>query len=70
MAEFCYNNTEQVTISCSLFFVMYGYNPKIKVDIMNNGLGERPPAVKNQATQILIKQNELNKRWQNTVQYQ
>ena len=40
---------------------MYGYNPKIKVDIMNNDLEEEPLAVKNQATQILIKQNELNK---------
>ena len=70
MAEFCYNNTEQATISCSLFFAMYGYNPKIEVDIVDNGSGEGPPAVKDQAAQILIERNELDKRWQNAVQYQ
>ena len=70
MTEFCYNNAEQVTIGCSPFFAMYGYNPKIEIDIVDNGSGERPSAVKNWAAQILIKRNELDKHWQNAVQYQ
>ena len=47
MTEFCYNNAEQITINCSLFFTMYKYNSKIKVDIVNNDLEERSSAVKN-----------------------
>ena len=46
MAEFCYNNAEQATIGCSPFFAMYGYNPKIEIDIADNGSGEKPPAAK------------------------
>jgi len=69
-AEFAYNNSDHASLGCSPFFALYGFHPRIDIDVESDVPGGEVPAAAERAKQVTAMREELAQQLRRAVEYQ